>query len=89
MNTTTKWILGLVAINIALLPFSVPAIGKSVGGASKGWLDCCRETAAGDSYCCVDCCWLTHDCIPGRGCGRAAAEVSTPPNNLDDEPHDR
>lgn len=89
MNTTTKWILGLVAVNVALLPFTFPSIGRAAGRAFGGWLDCCQETAGGAQYCCVACCWLTHDCIAGRGCGRAAAPANIPLADAENGQHDR
>lgn len=76
MSTKTKWIVALVAINIALLPFTFAPKRTAAGPPASGWLDCCQETASGAPYCCVNCCWLTQNCGPGLGCGMPAAAAT-------------
>ena len=90
MSTRTKWIVGLLAINIALLPFTFAFASKrTAAGPPNGWLDCCQETAGGAPYCCVNCCWLTQDCGAGLGCGRQAAVATTVAFSDDAEDGDR
>ena len=80
MSTKTKWIVGLAAINVAILPFTFAPKRTGARPPADGWLDCCRETGNGAQYCCVGCCWLTHDCGPAEPCRRLAATVLDTPS---------
>ena len=70
MKKKLLWILLAVAANIALLPLAL-ATPKDAAAASgsRFFFHCCKQTGAGDPYCCGYCCVLSFDCLGDRHCG--------------------
>ena len=68
MKKRLLWVLLAVAANVALLPLTLPA--NAAAASSSGFLfHCCRQTVAGDPYCCGNCCMFTFDCLDDDMCG--------------------
>ena len=70
MKTRLLWILLAVVANIALVPMALVTPKNAVAvSSSRFFFNCCKETAAGDPYCCGSCCVFTFDCLSDRHCG--------------------
>lgn len=73
MKKKLMWILIAALANIALLPLAL-ATPKEVAAVSGAGLffNCCKQTGAGDPYCCGSCCLFTFDCLGGGMCDEEA-----------------
>lgn len=70
MKKKTNWILIAFLINLALLPLVLAAAAEAKAERSSSFVfACCRETNAGDPYCCDRCCVFTWDCLRADMCG--------------------
>ena len=70
MKKNTNWLLIAFLINLALLPLALAAAEKATATRSSGvFFACCRDSSAGDSYCCDRCCIFTWDCLRHDMCG--------------------
>ena len=69
MKKKLLWILLAVAANIALLPLALATPKNAAAASSSGLLfHCCKETMAGDPYCCGFCRVFTFNCLGGGTC---------------------
>lgn len=65
MKSTTKWIVAAAAINAVFLPFTVKSTVRIAGpseASRQRLMNCCEESAPGESYCCIRCCWISLGC---------------------------
>ena len=66
----TTWIAVVAVINLLLLPFVLVSPTPTAAEADGTvFFSCCKESAAGDSYCCNRCCIFTWDCLGPDWCG--------------------
>lgn len=64
MKKRLMWIVVAALANVALLAFGTPR--DAGAAASKSFFyHCCKETVAGDGYCCGYCCMFRFDCFGG------------------------
>jgi len=69
MKKRILWVLLAIAANIALLPLALATPKDATAASSSGFFfHCCKETMAGDPYCCGYCCVFTFNCLGGGTC---------------------
>lgn len=70
MKKRLLWVLLAVAVNVALLPLTLATPANAVAAASSAFLfHCCKQTVAGDAYCCGNCCMFRFNCLDDDMCG--------------------
>jgi len=70
MKKKLLWVLLAVAANVALLPLTLAAPKDAAAASSSAFLyHCCKQTAAGDPYCCGNCCIFRFNCLGDVNCG--------------------
>ena len=71
MKKRLLWVLLAVAANVALLPLTLATPANAAAASSSGFLfHCCKQTGAGDPYCCGFCCSFRFNCLSDRHCGK-------------------
>ena len=70
MKTKLLCILFAVVANILLMPLALATPKSAAAASGSGFLfHCCKQTVAGDPYCCGNCCMFTFDCYTDGHCG--------------------
>lgn len=70
MKTRLLWILLAVVVNIALLPLALATPKNAAAVSTSRFLfHCCKQTVAGDPYCCGYCCMFRFNCLNDGHCG--------------------
>jgi len=70
MKKKLLWVLLAVAANVALLPLALATPKNAAAASSSGFFfHCCKQTVAGDPYCCGNCCMFRFNCLGDVNCG--------------------
>ncbi len=70
MKKKLLWVLLAVAANVALLPLALATPKDAAAASGSRFLfHCCKQTVAGDAYCCGYCCSFRFNCLGDRHCG--------------------
>lgn len=70
MKKKLLWILLAVVVNIALLPLALATPKNAAAVSNSGFFfHCCKQTVAGDPYCCGYCCIFSFNCLNDSHCG--------------------
>lgn len=70
MKKRLLWVLLAVAANVALMPLTLATPANAAAASSSAFLfHCCKQTVAGDPYCCGYCCMLRFNCLDDDMCG--------------------